>query len=129
MTFAGLAAKNLMRNRVRAVLTVLGVSVAILTFILLRTVVYAWTQGADAAAKDRVVTRHKVTFVMNLPKRYMEDVRAVPHVKLATFASWFGGKDPKHDHESICKPDSHYLDPLWFVQHGIDYQRQSFERA
>ena len=99
MTFAGLAAKNLLRNRVRAVLTVLGVSVAILTFVLLRTVVYAWTQGADAAAKDRVVTRHKVTFVMNLPKRYMEDVRAVPHVKLATFANWFGGKDPKHDHE------------------------------
>lgn len=80
-------------------LTVLGVSVAILTFMLLRTVVYAWTQGADAAAKDRVVTRHKVTFVMSLPKRYMDDVRAAPHVKLATYATWFGGKDPKHDHE------------------------------
>jgi putative ABC transport system permease protein len=99
MTLTGLAFKNLSRNRFRAVLTVLGVMVAILTFVLLRTVVYAWTSGAEFAAKDRVVTRHKVTFVMTLPKKYIEEVRALPHVKLATWANWFGGKDPKHDHE------------------------------
>ncbi len=99
MTLVGLAARNLGRNRFRAVLTVLGVMVAIVTFILLRTVVYAWTSGADYAAKDRVVTRHKVTFVMSLPKRYIDEVRGLPHVKLATWANWFGGKDPKHDHE------------------------------
>ena len=34
--------------------------------------------GAEYAAKDRVATRHKVTFVMPLPKRYVEDVRADP---------------------------------------------------
>jgi putative ABC transport system permease protein len=99
VTLTGLAIRNLTRNRFRAILTMLGVSVAIVTFILLRTVVYAWTSGADYAAKDRVVTRHKVTFVETLPKKYIEDVRALPHVKLATWANWFGGKDPKHDHE------------------------------
>jgi putative ABC transport system permease protein len=48
------------------------------------------------------VTRHKITFVMSLPMRYIEDVRnpnKVAHIKTATFANWFGGKDPKHDHE------------------------------
>jgi putative ABC transport system permease protein len=99
VTLAGLAARNLGRNRFRAVLTVLGVAVAIVTFVLLRTVVYAWTSGADYAAKDRVVTRHKVTFVMSLPKRYIEEVRGLPHVTFATWANWFGGKDPKHDRE------------------------------
>ena len=99
MTLVGLAARNLGRNRFRAVLTVLGVMVAIVTFVLLRTVVYAWTSGADYAAKDRVVTRHKVTFVMALPKKYIDEVRGLPHVKVATWANWFGGKDPKHDHE------------------------------
>jgi putative ABC transport system permease protein len=99
VTLAGIAIKNLSRNRVRAVLTVIGVAIAIVTFILLRTVVYAWTSGADFAAKDRVVTRHKVTFVMSLPKRYIDEVRALPHVKMATWANWFGGKNPKHDHE------------------------------
>lgn len=100
MTLVGLAARNVLRNKFRAVLTILGVAVSILTFMLLRTVVYAWTAGAEWAAKDRVVTRHKVTFVMTLPKRYIDDVRTrVPGVKVATFANWFGGKDPKHDKE------------------------------
>ncbi|MBL8715341.1 MAG: FtsX-like permease family protein [Myxococcales bacterium] len=100
MTLVGLAARNVLRNKFRAVLTIVGVAVSILTFMLLRTVVYAWTAGAEWAAKDRVVTRHKVTFVMTLPKRYIDDVRTkVPGVKVATFANWFGGKDPKHDKE------------------------------
>lgn len=99
MTLVGLAARNVLRNKVRAVLTVLGVAVSILTFVMLRTVVQAWTVGADYAVKDRLMTRHKVTFVMPLPKRYITDLRQAPHVKVATFANWFGGKDPKHETE------------------------------
>jgi putative ABC transport system permease protein len=99
VTLPGLAFKNLSRNRFRVVLTVLGVAVAILTFILLRTVVEAWTSSAQLAAKDRVVTRHKVTFVMTLPKHYYDVVKTAPHVKNATYADWFGGKDPNHDKE------------------------------
>jgi putative ABC transport system permease protein len=99
MTLTGLAVRNLARNRFRATLTALGVAIAILTFLLLRTVTWAWASGAEYAAKDRVVTRHKVTFVMTLPRRYVEDVRNAPHVKQVTWANWFGGKDPKHDHE------------------------------
>jgi putative ABC transport system permease protein len=99
MTLAGLAVRNLARNRFRALLTVLGVAVAIVAFLLLRTVVWAWASGAEWAAKDRVVTRHKVTFVMALPKRYVDSVREAPHIKAVTWANWFGGKDPKHDRE------------------------------
>ncbi len=97
MTLTGLAVRNLARNKFRVALTALGVALAILTFLLLRTVTWAWSSAAEFAAKDRVVTRHKVTFVMTLPKRYVEDVRNAPHVKVATWANWFGGKDPKHD--------------------------------
>jgi putative ABC transport system permease protein len=99
VTLTGLAVRNLARNRFRAALTALGVAIAIVAFLLLRTVTWAWVSGAEYAAKDRVVTRHKVTFVMTLPKRYVEDVRNAPHVKAATWANWFGGKDPSHDHE------------------------------
>ncbi len=99
MTLVGLAARNVLRNKFRAILTVVGVAVAIMTFLLLRTVVSAWNVGADYAVKDRLVTRHKITFVMTLPKRYIEDVRQAAHVRVATFANWFGGKDPKHDRE------------------------------
>jgi putative ABC transport system permease protein len=99
MTLTGLAVRNLARNRFRAALTAVGVAIAIVAFLLLRTVTWAWESGAEYAAKDRVVTRHKVTFVMTLPKRYVEDVRNAPHVKSVTWANWFGGKDPKHDRE------------------------------
>jgi putative ABC transport system permease protein len=99
MTLAGLAVRNLGRNRFRVALTALGVAVAILAFLLLRTVIWAWASGAEWSAKDRVVTRHKVTFVMTLPRRYVEDVRNAPHVRTATWANWFGGKDPKMENE------------------------------
>ncbi len=100
MTLVGLAARNVLRNKFRAVLTIAGVAVSILTFMLLRTVVFAWTAAGEYAAKDRVVTRHKITFVMTLPKRYIDDIRTkLPGVKTATYANWFGGKDPKHDKE------------------------------
>ncbi|HEX8796070.1 MAG TPA: FtsX-like permease family protein [Polyangiaceae bacterium] len=99
MTLTGLAIRNLGRNKFRVALTVAGVAVAVVAFLLLRTVIWAWASGAEWAAKDRVVTRHKVTFVMTLPKRYVEDVRNAPHVKAVTWANWFGGKDPKHDKE------------------------------
>ena len=99
MTLTGLALRNLARNKFRVVLTAAGVAIAIVAFLLLRTVVWAWASGAEWAAKDRVVSRHKVTFVMTLPKRYVEDVRNAQHIKAVTWANWFGGKDPKHDRE------------------------------
>jgi putative ABC transport system permease protein len=99
MTFVGLAARNLLRNRFRTLLTVVGIALSILTFITLRTVVYAWTVAVEVAPKDRIVTRHKITFVMTLPRRYVDTVRQTPGVRAATFANWFGGKDPKHERE------------------------------
>ncbi len=102
MSLAGLAAKNVLRNKFRAAMTILGVGVAILTFMLLRTVISAWTVGADYAAKDRVVTRHKITFVMSLPKRYVTELdgKFKGHgVKHINYNNWFGGKDPQHERE------------------------------
>ena len=46
----------------------LGVGRRGLAFVMLRTVLSAWKVGADYAAKDRLATRHKVTFVMPLPE-------------------------------------------------------------
>jgi putative ABC transport system permease protein len=99
MTLAGLAIRNVARNRFRAALTVLAVAIAIVAFLLLRTVLWAWASSSEFASRDRVVTRHKVTFVMSLPKRYVDEVRRTPHVRSATWADWFGGKDPRHDSE------------------------------
>jgi putative ABC transport system permease protein len=91
------AVKNVGRNWFRAVLTILGVAVAMLAFVLLRTVLTAWTTSADYAAQDRVATRHKITFVMTLPKRYAEDVRSIPGITDVSYFNWFGGRLPDRE--------------------------------
>ena len=99
MNMAVVSVRNLGRNKLRTLLTIAGVSVAIVTFILLRTVLSAWTAAADHAAKDRIGTRHKVSFIMTLPKRYMDEIREVPGIQGVAAATWFGGKDPRHEQE------------------------------
>lgn len=87
--------RNATRNRFRTVFTVLGVSIAVLTFVTLRTVVVAWNVSADYAAKDRLGVRHKSSVSLSLPKRYVEAVRATPGVSEVCHITWFGGKDPR----------------------------------
>lgn len=94
-----LSARNLSRNRFRTALTILGVIVAMLAFLSLRTVIYSWTVAAEVAPKDRLVTRNKVTFIMPLPKHYFERVKRTPGIKASTFANWFGGRDPNNERE------------------------------
>jgi putative ABC transport system permease protein len=94
-----IAARNLLRNRLRTFLTVMGAAVAIIAFVSLRTVLTAWSAAADYAAKDRIGTRHKVSFTMPIPKRYAEEIRSVPGVKQASYMNWFGGKNPKKPEE------------------------------
>ncbi|HKQ71647.1 MAG TPA: FtsX-like permease family protein [Polyangiaceae bacterium] len=96
MNIAGIGIRNISRNKTRTTLTVLGGAVAVLAFILLRTVLWAWNVGVDYAAKDRLATRHKVSFIMPMPKNYIDSVRQVPGVKKASYANWFGAKDSRH---------------------------------
>jgi putative ABC transport system permease protein len=113
MNAATLAVRNVWRNRFRATLTAAGVAVTVVAFVLLRTIIWAYTVSSEVAAKDRVVTRHKVTFVMPLPKRYVDVVREAPGVKEVTWANWFGGKDPKHENDFFA---TLAVDPKTFFQ-------------
>jgi putative ABC transport system permease protein len=87
-----IAARNLKRSWFRTIFTVTGAAVALIAFIMLRTMLWSWNSAAEYAAQDRLATRHKVTFVMQLPKRYADDLRSVQGVKAATYMNWFGGK-------------------------------------
>ena len=95
MNVATYASRNLFRRPGRTILTIIAVTLAVLIFCAIRTFIVAWNAGADEAAADRIATRHKVSITMQLPRRYIEEVRQVPEVKAATWANWFGAKDPK----------------------------------
>lgn len=101
MSLLRLALRNLRRNRFRSWATMLAVAVSVLAFVLLRTVISAWATASEYAPKDRLVTRHKVSFVMPLPRRYVDTVQQTPGVRAVTFATWFGGRDPKLDQDGF----------------------------
>lgn len=99
MSITSLAARNALRNKFRTLMTVLGVGTAVLAFVTLRTVLHAWNVGVESAAKDRLATRAKVSFVIPLPKRYAEDIAAVPGLKATSYGNFFGGQLAKSKNE------------------------------
>jgi putative ABC transport system permease protein len=96
VTLLGVASKNAWRNTFRTSMTILGGAVAVLAFVLLRTIIAAWNKGVDYAAKDRLGTRHKISMVIPLPKHYFDDIKNnVPGIKAVTYMNWAGAKYPK----------------------------------
>ena len=86
-----LVARNAFRHKLRTLLTVAGIVVAIVAFGLLRTVVDAWYAGANASSSTRLVTRNAVSLVFPMPTTYAQKIRQVDGVKGVSWANWFGG--------------------------------------
>lgn len=83
--------KNAFRHKLRTGLTLLGVTIAILAFGLLNTVVRAWYAGADATSSSRLVTRNAISLVFSMPISYQQKIRAIPGVTQVSHSNWFGG--------------------------------------
>jgi putative ABC transport system permease protein len=98
MKFAPLVLKHLRKNWIRTLSTVLAMSVCIFLFCTLQTVVEAVNFGLHAGNASRLVTRHNVSLVFNLPVTYKARVAAIPGVKQTVMNAWFGGvyRDPKN---------------------------------
>ncbi len=83
--------KNVVRRRLRAALTVLGIATAVMAFGLIRTIVGAWNAGVAGAATNRMITRHRVSLIFPLPLPYRDEIARVPGVAAVAWANWFGG--------------------------------------
>jgi putative ABC transport system permease protein len=105
--------KNVMRHRLRSLLTVLGIAIAISAFGLLRTVIAAWYAGVEAAAPNRLVTRNAISLTFFLPLSHKEAIKAIPGVEEVSYATWFAGIyiDQKH---SMYPQFAVEASPTWF---------------
>jgi putative ABC transport system permease protein len=83
--------KHLRRNWIRTASTVLAMSVCIFLFCTLRTFVEAVTWNLKSANASRLVTRHAVSLVFNLPIAYKERIASLPGVVRVATVNWFGG--------------------------------------
>lgn len=104
MKILKLIIRNVFRHKLRAMLTMLGIAIAVMSFGLLTTLIGAWTSNSDHAAPDRLVTRHAVSFIFPLPLSYRDQIARVPGVNLVSFQSWFGGiyKDKNQFFPRFC---------------------------
>ena len=83
--------KNAFRHRLRTLLTMVGLVVAVCAYGLLRTIVDAWYAGAEASSSTRLITRSATSLTVPLPLAYAERLRAVDGVDRVSWSNWFGG--------------------------------------
>ena len=83
--------KNILRHKLRSLLTIFGIAIAVLAFGLLRTVVTAWSAGVEASSSNRLITRHSVSFIFPLPLSYRDQIAQVPGIAAVSYANWFQG--------------------------------------
>lgn len=111
MKFIPLVWSNLMRKKVRTVLTLLSIFMAFLLFGYLSAIKVALSAGVEVAGADRLVIRHKVSIIQLLPENYEAQIEQVDGVEDAVHATWFGGIyiEPKNFFPSFpIQPDEYF---------------------
>jgi putative ABC transport system permease protein len=102
--------KNAFRHRLRTLLTLAGLAIAVLAFGLLRTVVDAWYAGAAAASGTRLITRNAISLATFLPLHYESRIRGVEGVTRVVRSNWFGGiyQEPKNFFPQFAVSDNYF---------------------
>ena len=112
MRFVNLVWSNLNRKKVRTLLTLLSIAVAFLLFGYLAAIRVALSSGVDVAGADRLIVRHKVSIIQQLPESYEARIEQIPSVADATHATWFGGiyQEPKNFFAQMPVKPEEFLD-------------------
>jgi putative ABC transport system permease protein len=98
MKYAKLVFKNILRNKLRTLLTLSSLVVSLFLIVTLGTIVTEFDRNADESNPLRLMTRHAVSLGFVMPMAHVERIRSVPGVKNAMPFNWFGGiyKDEKN---------------------------------
>ena len=91
MKYLYLVWSNLMRKKLRTLLTLLSILVAFLLFGYLGAIRQGFSQGIDVAGADRLIVRHKVSIIQLLPQAYESRIEQIDGVEDAVYQTWFGG--------------------------------------
>jgi putative ABC transport system permease protein len=100
MKFLPYLTRHLRHNWLRTASTVTAMSMCIFLICTLETLVAAISYNLKSASAQRLITRHSVSLVFNLPRAYEERIAKVDGVQSVAGYSFFGGArgippDPK----------------------------------
>src|SRR5206468_1555888 len=107
MSLFSLVLINLGRNKLRTLLTLVSVTVALFLFCALGGILDTLKESIRVGSQTRLITRNAVSLVFPIPLSYRERIAAVPGVRDIAIQQWFGGQDPKDPHN-------------FFAQFGVD---------
>ena len=91
MKFLPFVLKHLRRNWVRTTSTVVAMALCIFLFCTLQSVLAQIDTMLEAGSASRLVTRHAVSLVFDLPLSYANRIQSVEGVKRVAVSSFFGG--------------------------------------
>lgn len=97
-----LVCRNLFKHKVRSLLTVGSLAVAIFLLCLLRSLVVTLDAGVRAADTRRLVVQSAVSLFVELPRSYKEKIHAVDGVEEVAGWSWFGAYFRKESDFFAC---------------------------
>jgi putative ABC transport system permease protein len=99
--------KNLLGHKLRSVLTLGSLVVAVFLICVLRTLIVGMSAGVGGAAANRLVVQSAVSLFVDLPLAYQGKIEQVKGVVRTTKFQWFGG---------IYQEPSNF-----FAQFGVDH--------
>ena len=91
MKFSRIILANLLRKKVRLILTLGSFAVALFLFSFLAVVRDAFGRGADLASADRLITINRTSIINLIPLSYRDKMLRIHGVKYVTHNNWFGG--------------------------------------
>jgi putative ABC transport system permease protein len=94
MRFLPYLLKHLRRNWVRTTSTVIAMGVCIFLFCTLQSVLAEIGALLEGTSANRLVTRHSVSLVFELPLAYKGRIEGLEGVRRVSISSWFGGSLP-----------------------------------
>jgi len=82
---------NLKRRKIRTLLTILSLFVALFLFSTLQAVLETINSQYEVGNDFRMVVRNSISIVFDLPLSYLNWLKTQPEVKSVSYANWFGG--------------------------------------
>ncbi len=112
MTLAQFAARNVLRNRRRSILTILSLGFSFLLLTLMMTIWRTfYIDPWSAISAEHIVCRHRVSLAVSLPTYYRQKIRSVPGVvdviPLNLFQAEYKGPTPDNFSKIGTDPDEY----------------------
>ena len=127
MKYLRLVFANLGRHKLRSILTIASVALALFLFASLRSVTTTMAAAAQFGGARRLVTLNATGLVFPLPLAYANRIKGLPGVTGLSWANWFGGRygDGKNFFANFAVDAESYLDLYPEIVLPAD-QRQAF---